>query len=95
MKGGIQILPLISYLVLLVRRILSVAWLRLCIFIGQREVVSTDARHKVVVIGDTLALGLGDWVTVGEIGGVSSHILRVSSGGVERWVRQQGNSQGS
>lgn len=36
-------------------------------------------QHKVVVVGDTWALGVGDWILAGQIAGVSSSILKAAA----------------
>ena len=72
---------LIGYLYILVRKVLNTWWLRLNVFLVQRDgqiPPSTKTCHKIVVIGDSIAAGAGDWVTLGEVGGVGQQIQTVS-----------------
>ena len=73
-------LPLLQFVYILLRRYANTVWITLNIKLGQKNsTVTTATRHKVAIIGDTMALGLGDWVTLAEVGGVAPHLLRVSA----------------
>ncbi|CAN0355480.1 unnamed protein product [Ascophyllum nodosum] len=65
---------LLSYLVLALRRALTVAWIRLNKFMSPPVRSTSEFRHKVVLIGDGFAEGLGDWVVMGGRAGAARYI---------------------
>ena len=44
-------------------------------------------RHKVIVMGDSLAMGLGDWILAGQVAGVAPSILKAAA--LDKQVRQR------
>eukprot|EP00904_Undaria_pinnatifida_P003377 jgi/Undpi1/1303/HiC_scaffold_11.g04695.m1 len=70
---------LVSYFLVALRRALTVAWIRLNKFLSSSDWMVrpvTTYRHKVVLIGDGFAEGLGDWVVMGGMAGVARQLER-------------------
>mmetsp|Transcript_4962 Transcript_4962/g.16658 ORF Transcript_4962/g.16658 Transcript_4962/m.16658 type:complete len:286 (+) Transcript_4962:151-1008(+) len=69
---------LLLYVYVLVRTCVQVAWVRLQKLLLQPDYLQppeTPRSHKVVVVGDGLAEGLGDWVTLlSSVGGISTRL---------------------
>ncbi|CAM9781876.1 unnamed protein product [Scytosiphon promiscuus] len=70
---------LTSFLLVVLRRALTVAWIRLNKFLSSADWLIrpvSDFRHKVVLIGDGFAEGVGDWVVMGGTAGVTRMLER-------------------
>eukprot|EP00752_Nemacystus_decipiens_P010691 g9522.t1 len=65
---------LTTFFLVALRRALTVAWIRINKFLTNPDWLIrpvTRYRHKVVIIGDGFAEGLGDWVVMGGMAGVT------------------------
>ncbi|CAM9567661.1 unnamed protein product [Ectocarpus sp. 12 AP-2014] len=77
---------LTSYLLVALRRALTVTWIRINKFLMKPDWVIrpvADFRHKVVLIGDGFAEGVGDWVVMGGTAGVT-RMLEKEAGSDEK-----------
>lgn len=65
-----------------IRLTLALLWLRFCRFIIYYTNTyslkpSSQFFHKVVIIGDDFAAGVGDYVTLGSRGGLAEHLTNL------------------
>ncbi|CAM9467834.1 unnamed protein product [Pylaiella littoralis] len=77
---------LTSFFLVALRRALTVAWIRMNKFLTSPDWLIrpvSDFRHKVVLIGDGFAEGLGDWVVMGGMAGVT-RVLEKQAGSDEK-----------
>jgi lysophospholipase L1-like esterase len=79
---------LLSYLYVMIRRFITVHWINLNLYATNFDRgPSTAYRHKVVIIGDSLGLGVGDWVIPGGTAGIANHVLNAIA--LEPGIRQR------
>ncbi|GMI37140.1 hypothetical protein TeGR_g5091 [Tetraparma gracilis] len=71
-----SLFSLLTYFYVLVRRLLTVRWISLNLWLRGSPPPVTAKRHKVVVVGDSLAFGLGDWVLPGGSAGLAPGLLQ-------------------
>ena len=77
MSSITSLYALFIYFYVMVRRICTTYWLKFNIWISNTNPGPvTDRRHKVLVIGDSLGLGVGDWTVPGQVPGISPHLLQ-------------------
>ncbi|GMH82505.1 hypothetical protein TrVE_jg5056 [Triparma verrucosa] len=89
-SGLNQLFNLLAYLYVLLRRIFNASWIRANVWISQADRVipkTNGPRHKVIVMGDSLAMGLGDWILAGQVAGVAPSILKAAA--LDKQVRQR------
>mmetsp|Transcript_36448 Transcript_36448/g.114259 ORF Transcript_36448/g.114259 Transcript_36448/m.114259 type:complete len:270 (-) Transcript_36448:271-1080(-) len=81
-------IPILVYLWVLVRRWIALAWVRFNRYLVQpsRLEKATPFRHKLIVIGDGYAEGLGDWVQMGSNGGIVRRLQNLA--GKDDRIRQ-------
>ncbi|CAN0060207.1 unnamed protein product, partial [Heterosigma akashiwo] len=71
--------PLLYYIYVAVRRILHITLIRINKWIVQSDRLFLSKQpgfHKILLVGDGFAEGLGDYVTIGTHSGISHHMIK-------------------